>query len=145
VIRTVIDTNVLASGLISGDGTPGRILSCWAAGLFDLVLSEHILTELAHTLAKPYFRRSTTPDWAEQQLTWFQLGGIVVPISVQVSGIAAHSEDDLVLATTVSGRATYLVTGDKAIQAIGHYRGVNVVRPFDFLTMLMEGGRGAVR
>lgn len=142
MIRTVIDTNVLASGLISEAGTPGRILSCWAVGLFDLVLSEYILAELERTLAKPYFRRSTSPDWAEQQLTWLQISGIVVPISVQVSGVAAHSEDDLVLATAVSGRARYLVTGDKAMQAIGLYLGVNVVRPLDFLNMLMGGESG---
>lgn len=81
MIRAVVDTNVLASGLISTGGPKGRILLCWAAGLFDLVLSEHILTELERTLAKPYFQRATPPGWATEQIARLRAGAIVVSIT----------------------------------------------------------------
>ena len=43
-MRAVLDTNVLISGVFFG-GLPGRILSAWAAGRFDLVLAPDILEE----------------------------------------------------------------------------------------------------
>lgn len=41
-MRVVLDTNVLVSALFFA-GTPGRILSAWADGRFDLVASPEIL------------------------------------------------------------------------------------------------------
>jgi predicted nucleic acid-binding protein len=63
VIRAVLDTNVLVSGLTGielGASPPGIIVSRWLAGRgagpFELVVSPHILAELERTLTKPYFR-----------------------------------------------------------------------------------------
>ena len=56
----VLDTNVLASGFIGEDkpdSTPGELVRRWRAQAFTLVVSEHILTELADTLTDPYFTR----------------------------------------------------------------------------------------
>ncbi|HEV2107585.1 MAG TPA: hypothetical protein VGR16_04930, partial [Thermomicrobiales bacterium] len=55
-----------------------------------------------------------------------------------VRGVAAHPEDDLVLAVAVSAAAAYLVTGDKQLQRIGVYHGVTIVSPRDFLTRLQQ-------
>jgi hypothetical protein len=41
-VRAVVDTIVLIFGIFFG-GLPGRILSAWAAGRFDLVLSPDVL------------------------------------------------------------------------------------------------------
>lgn len=47
-------------------------------------------------------------------------------VSVAVTGVATHAEDDRVLAAGVSVRVQYLVTGDASLLAVGRYRGVTI-------------------
>ena len=44
VIRVVLDTNVLVSGLLFG-GTPGKLLDLWKAGTIRLIMSRVMLDE----------------------------------------------------------------------------------------------------
>ena len=68
MIRATVDTNVLASGIARRNPASAvvQIVDRWRAGHFDLIISDHIVTELAHTLAEPYFRRHITVDTAAQ-------------------------------------------------------------------------------
>jgi len=59
------------------------------------------------------------------------------PITVTITGVATHPEDDLVLATALSAGADYLVTGDRRFRArVPRYQGVIVISPADFLIIL---------
>jgi putative PIN family toxin of toxin-antitoxin system len=141
VIRAVLDTNVLASGIVkyaTAEGTPARLLHLWQAKRFDLVVSAHILTELGSTLAEPYFRQRLTPEEIEEAVGPLRDEAILTTLTRQVSGIAAHPEDDLVLATAVSAGVDYLVTGDKPLQRLGTLEGVRIVSPREFLDLLQE-------
>ncbi len=63
-------------------------------------------------------------------------------ITANAVGVTAHAEDDLVLATAISGNAEFLVTGDMALRAVETYRGVTILTPREFLDMLdRRGGR----
>jgi putative PIN family toxin of toxin-antitoxin system len=55
VIRAVIDTNVLVSGLLSPSGNEALILLAVHQGLVRPCLSEDILAEYAAVLARPKF------------------------------------------------------------------------------------------
>jgi predicted nucleic acid-binding protein len=60
-----------------------------------------------------------------------------VSITVAVSGVATHPEDDLVLATAISAGADYLVTGDRRFRTrIPRYRSVLLLSPAEFLAVL---------
>jgi uncharacterized protein len=143
VIRTVLDTNVLAAGLVGlelGTSAPGIILARWLAGAgagpFELVVSTHILAGLEQTLTKPYFRtrRLLTQIEAAERFV-HSVATVVVP-TIDVSGVAPHPEDDLVLAAAVTAVADYLVTGDKRFLAVGSYAGVTILSPSAFLDLL---------
>jgi len=56
VIRAVIDTNVIVSGLISGKNPPGIIIDSWLYGRFISIISEDMIEEISHTLKKPVLR-----------------------------------------------------------------------------------------
>ena len=51
MIQATLDTNVLASGFLSRLSIPGQLLLVWTRGMFELVVSEHILEELSRTFA----------------------------------------------------------------------------------------------
>lgn len=64
--------------------------------------------------------------------------GELVAVTSQIAGIASHAEDDLILATAIDGHADYLVTGDAHLRKLEIVRGVAIVSPREFLTVLTQ-------
>jgi putative PIN family toxin of toxin-antitoxin system len=138
VIRAVLDTNILASGAIARRGTIAAILDAWRGQAFTLIVSQVILAELGRTLQNPYFATRLSPALCEGFLDLVYSEAVVVLLRVTVAGVATHPEDDLILATAVSGHADYLVTGDQPFQDLGLYRDVQIISPGEFLALLEE-------
>ena len=137
--RVVLDVNVLASGVLGflqPSTPPGLLLRAWRVGSFRLLISEHILTNLQRALAKTYFRRRLTAAETNAFLALLRQEATLVPITALVHGVAPDTEDDLVLATALSGQANYLVTGDVAFQDLHSYQGIRIVSPRAFLEIL---------
>jgi putative PIN family toxin of toxin-antitoxin system len=141
VKRAVLDTNVLASGIagyLLPESTPGEILRRWRQEHFALLISEPIPTELERTLQKPYFRARVTPDQRDRILRLLIRQATLVEITVRVQSVATHREDDVILATAVSSKADWLVTGDVKVQRLGSYQGVTILSPRAFLDLLEQ-------
>lgn len=136
VIVAVLDTNALASGFVRPNSLPGELLRRWEAHEFELVVSQHILDELARTLEKPYFAARLSEGQRAANLALLQTEALVVDLEVHVTGVAAHPEDDLVLATALNGSADYLVTGDKALLDLGAFQDIAVIGIREFLDVL---------
>jgi putative PIN family toxin of toxin-antitoxin system len=132
----LIDTNTLASGAIApAGGALATLITSLRAGSFELFLSKFILEELARTLTKPYFRQRVSPADVRTYFLMIAAAATLVPITAIVRGVASHPEDDLILATAVSARAHYLVTGDRQLQALGSYQRVSILSPSDFVAL----------
>lgn len=82
-----------------------------------LVVSEHLLVELAESFADPNFGCHLSAEVIEAALGSLRIDGVVQPITVTVIGIAADAEDDVVVVVALSANAPYLVTGDKPLLA----------------------------
>lgn len=139
MIIAVLDTNVLASGfdgIARGDSVPGELLRRWRGGAFTLIISETILTELARALSYPYFARRLSAHEIDDAFLRLRTQARIQPITVSVTGIAAHPADDLILATALSARADYLVTGDRRLRTRGAYGGTTLLSPRQFLDVL---------
>ena len=139
----VADTNVLASGVVRGNPHAAvvQVLDAWRAGAFTLVLSTAILDELTRTFASPYFRKRLSGEQIERFLRLLRRQAVLTSLTVSVQGVATHPEDDVMLATAVSGQATYLVTGDAQLQNITRYQDVEIVSPRQFLDVLAASGQ----
>ena len=59
VIRVVVDTNVLVSGLLFA-GQPGELVTLWKKGKIRPVCSREIVEEYLRVLAYPRFKLSET-------------------------------------------------------------------------------------
>jgi len=142
MIVAVLDTNVLASGIAGvtrPESTPGELMRRWRAKAFTLIVSEPILRELLHTLGNPYFSSRLSPHDIAADLARFRTEASIQPVTVHVAGIAAHAQDDLIIATALSAKAPYLVTGDKPLLARGVYRDTRILSPRAFLGVLETG------
>jgi putative PIN family toxin of toxin-antitoxin system len=145
MIRVTLDTNVLASGVVTSAQTVnGQVIQAWRDNKYTLVLSEAILTEFSRTLTQPYFSARLTAAQIEATLNLFRTEATIVPIIVSVSGVATHPEDDPIIATALSGKAHYLVTRDEKLQKkVPEYKGVSIISPPVFLQRLREDAKKA--
>ena len=145
MIRATLDTNVLVAGIITNPQTVnGQVIQAWRENKYSLVLSEAILTELSRTLSQPYFSARLTAAQIEATVTLFHSEAIIVPLLATVAGVATHPEDDLILATALSGRVDYLVTRDEKLRKnVQEYKGVVIVSPPVFLQSLREDAKKA--
>ena len=119
-MKIVLDTNVLLSGLMFPEGTPGRIVAAWVESRFEVVLSLDQLGEIARVLEYPKIRRKL--GWDDGKIESFikqlyiraeviELGSI----SVEVPG---DPDDAPILATLAAANADILVTGDGDLLAL---------------------------
>jgi uncharacterized protein len=139
VTSAVFDANVLASGFLRVTlAAPALLIDAWRAGRFTLIVSEPLLVETERTLYKPYFADRLSIRQRNGIIALLRTGAVMTQLSVTVSGVATHPEDDLVLSSAVSAAADYLVTGDRKLQRLGSYEGVTIVSPRQFLDLLDE-------
>ncbi len=135
MIRAVLDTNIIVSGLAFPGRSQERILRRATEFDFEIVVSDHLFDELANTLAKEFFAtllQNNPPSDLYDAL----MRAPRIRIEHDVTGVATHFEDDLVLAAAVSGKADYLVTGDKQLLKLGSYEGMLIVDSGAFLDIL---------
>lgn len=115
MMRIVIDTNVVLSGLVKPDSVPGRVLRAWRDGSFRLVLSEFLIDEIAATLARPKIQALI--PWSPAKIGRFVLElrafcEVVEPAALNFQ--YPRDPDDIpVLATLIASEADLLVTGDR--------------------------------
>ena len=141
MITAVLDVNVLVSALLTPRGTPCLVLTAWEQQRFRSVTSEHIIADASAKLSRPdlggaYGVTQDDIGWVRALL---QTQAEIVTIGpVQVVPVTGDPEDDIVLATAVVGRATYLVTGDKGLLNLGSCADVLIVSPREFLQVLEQ-------
>lgn len=145
MIRALLDANALASGLVGvrvDDSTPGEILRRWQSGRFTLFVSRHLLVEVQRTLRKPYFADRMSPNRIDESLLLLEEEALFVVVTITVTGVGTHPEDDEVLAAAVSTEVDVLVTGDRQLLKLGAYGGVRIVSPREFLAILDAESEG---
>jgi putative PIN family toxin of toxin-antitoxin system len=110
VIRAVIDTNVVVSGLLSPAGNEALILLAIHQGLVRPCFSEEILEEYAGVVARPKFMFPA--DEIAALLAMFRRQGeLIVP---KASGaVSIDPGDTKFLQCAETAQADYLVTGNR--------------------------------
>jgi uncharacterized protein len=132
-MKAVIDTNVFVSGIF-WKGTPARILEAWGKQRFSLVLSPAIFSEYQRVLEE-LSRKSKSVDTAKI-LDLVSYHAELVPDLVFAKPVCTDPDDDKFLAAALSARASFIVTGDKALLKVAEFHGAKVVTPRTFLDAL---------
>jgi uncharacterized protein len=110
VIRAVIDTNVVVSGLLSPAGNEALILLAIHQGLVRPCFSEEILEEYAGVLARPKF--AFPADEIAALLAMFsRQGELIVPRAS--TAVSVDPDDTKFLQCAETAHADHLVTGSK--------------------------------
>jgi putative PIN family toxin of toxin-antitoxin system len=147
VIRAALDANILISGTIVTAGISSRLVDAARARQFVLVTSRPIIDEVIRNLSRDRIRRryDITLDEIARVRVLLEDEAALTTLTVPVHGVATHPEDDLILATALSGQADYLVTGDRQLLNLGRYQGVRILSPRAFWEVLSSEEAGGAR
>lgn len=113
--RLVIDTNVFVSGLISSSGAPAKILSAIRQSRAIHVVSDPIIEEYLQVLDYP--RIGKFEKISDEFIASIAAYLIYQTHRVELTSIIRRSrdpDDDVFLQTAVDGKASLLISGDKA-------------------------------
>jgi putative PIN family toxin of toxin-antitoxin system len=135
-VRVILDTNVVLSALIRRDGAPGRILEAWLDDRFVLLTHPLLLDELRTVTRRPRIRALIRPAEAGRLVN--QIRALAEAVTrLPATRRSDDPADDFLLAMAESGRADYLVTGDKAgLLALGRHHGTTILTARAFLDVL---------
>lgn len=133
-MRIVLDTNALASALLSPNGAPAAVLQLVLAGRIVLCLDARILIEYREVLRRPKLEFDTR--LVDDLLQFLESQGELVA-SVPLPLSLPDPDDAMVLEVASAGGANHVVTGNLRHFPIGERRGVSVVSPRDFLDIVV--------
>jgi putative PIN family toxin of toxin-antitoxin system len=130
VIRAVIDTNVVVSGLLSSAGNETLILLAIHQGLLHPCFSEEILDEYAAIPARPKF--AFPRDEIAAVLAMIRRPGEL--FAPQSSAVASSDPGDTkFLQCAEAAQADYIVTGNKRDFPESAYGGTRIVNAAELL------------
>lgn len=138
--RLVIDTNVFVSGLISGEGSPARILRKVRNKQAVHLVSDPIVEEYLRVLDYPRIRKfnNITDAFVADVAAYLVYQTERIELQSRIS-MSPDPDDDVFLNTAVDGRATMLVTGDKTdLLALRSIEGIPIVSAREAV-LRMEG------
>lgn len=134
LLKVVLDTNVILSGLAYPASIPGKIVNAWHTGAIEVFLSDYILDELRAVLPKLRNRHGLT-DWEIDDLIDILSFQAELLIPLPVADARLRDEDDQPILGTLQAAirqhdASYLISGDKDLLALSD--GYPILSPAEF-------------
>lgn len=117
VFKAVIDTNVWISALLNPAGYPAKLLKAFEKGIFEVIVSEPILEEIADVLSRPRIRDKyeISEGVIEELLTLVEARAESVSLS-GIIDICRDKDDNFIIETAINGNAQYIVSRDDDIK-----------------------------
>lgn len=135
MLVAVLDPNVLVSAALAPRGVCGQVLDAAVAGRFSLLVSPHLLLELAEVLARPKFRRYLSEDEAQRFVVLVGDLATLHPDGPSRTGLTRDPDDDYLVALAQSTSAGYLVSGDPHLLDVANPQ-PPILTPRAFLDLL---------
>ena len=134
--RHVFDTNTLVSAVLFEHSKPGQALRR-ALRRGRVLLSSPTLEELAEVLQREKFGRYVTAAEREEFLVAFVESVLFMEPTEEIRA-CRDAKDDKFLELAVSGKATYIISGDADLLVSHPFRGIAIMTATEFLQATAE-------
>jgi hypothetical protein len=132
MLKVVLDTNVIVSGLNFPTSNPAKILLLVASEEIINFISRAILNETRRILIDKFFWIHEEVEAAEVWLITFSKA---VNPKNRISVIVDDS-DNRILECAEEGRADFIISGDHHLTDLKNYQGIKIVAPATFLALI---------
>lgn len=131
--RIVFDTNVIVSAILFFGSVPRRAVEI-ASTRGTILMSAALSDELNRILERDRFGSYVSRGQREHflELLVREAEDIEIAESIQ---ICRDPKDDRILELAVNGDAAYIVTGAADLLVLNPFRGIEILRPADFLAL----------
>jgi putative PIN family toxin of toxin-antitoxin system len=145
MLSAVLDSTVLVSAFLTQRGVSAELLRHARAGAFELFLSDALLDETQGVLLDDERRHRQRYRYPNEQAINFIDGLRVFARLVtdlpHVTVVIRDPKDDMVIATALKAKASYIVTRDHDLLSLSEYEGITIITPEAFMALLRESGR----
>lgn len=132
MLKVVLDTNVIVSGLNFQTSNTAKILIMVASGEIANFTSRPILNETRRILADKFFWTREEVDAAE---VWLKTFSKYVKPKSRIS-VIADDPDNRILECAVEGQTDFIISGDHHLTDLENYQGIKIVDPATFLALM---------
>lgn len=139
MLRFVIDTNVIVSGILSRKGAPAELLNAWRERRFLLLSSPAIIAEVRAVLQYPHIHKKypLSDEDIDQIINLLEHDALLVAGNANVTGsVTADPKDEMFLDCALIGQADVIVSGDHHLLELDVYRNIPIITGRQFLEQL---------
>ncbi len=141
-MKAVIDTNVWVSGLLKPGSPPGLILRAIRDEKVVAVSSSHLWAELQRAVSYRSPRHALEREgvWStvEKLLVEHPDVEFVESVTPTSRWVAEDADDDWVIQCAITARVDYIISGDKAVLALGEVEGIRIVSAARFAGEILK-------
>jgi len=131
----VLDTNVLASGLLTPFGSSGEIVRMMSSGKLTLEYDARILIEYQEVLNRPKFQFDK--DTIDILIDYIKKNGQAVTTEPLAKPLP-DPDDAPFLEAAIEGKSEILVTGNKVHYPVKFRKGIKVLSPTEFIKFFQK-------
>lgn len=135
--KVVLDSNIFISFLISHKPPISTILDLWRRGELAVYYSVEILDELKRALEYPKIRKMVSDSDSISLIDAIKILGILVVPSKKIE-VCRDKEDDKYLEVCLESGCGFLISGDEDLLAIKEFRGVKIINPSEFVSLIQQ-------
>lgn len=135
-MNIVIDINVLISALLFKKSAPAIALD-YILDYGNLLNSKETIEELKEVLNRDKFNRYNTQEIRNKFLNKILQHTSIIHIDKEIEK-CRDPKDNKFLSLAVSGKADYIVTGDKDLLVLEHIKNIPILTPREFLDSLND-------
>lgn len=140
-VRSVLDTNIIVSGLLWG-GPPSKLIDVYIPrGLLKVCTSPPLISETYRVLEDSKFSLRVLQVGlnVRSSLTTIYADAEIYADIPPVSAIKEDPSDNAVLATALAAKADNIISGDKHLRRLKFYEGIDILTASEALRKLQKG------
>jgi putative PIN family toxin of toxin-antitoxin system len=132
-LRTVMDTNVLVSGIL-WRGVPFQLLRWAEERHLRIYTSLEILAEVYRVLHYPKFQQYIDNQQASPGELFAKIASLctIVQVDQVVKGVCSDADDEKFLSCALAANVEVLVSGDKHLLDLKQYQSVRILTAREF-------------
>ena len=131
--RVVLDTNIIVSAALANDSVPGQVfISALDHG--TILVSRSLIKELDGVLRRAKFDRYVSLEDRGEFRDALIHASDLIEITESIH-VCRDPKDNQILELAICGSAEFIVTGDDDLLALNPFRGVQILKPAEFLKL----------
>ena len=131
--KVVLDTNVLISSILIDKGNPHKIVDLAIEQKIHNHTSPDMLNELEDKLRNKF---NESEEYIKRQISLVTNYSEVIEPKEKIKAVPDDPKDDKVIECAMACNADFIVTGDNHLLKLKDFKGIKIVSPKDFLTVI---------